>query len=450
MTIDKQTKSPERRTSLATFGEAQLDRPGHGEDTILTMPELSLFAIFDGAGGVTGGSAASSMAAQGVKGYFSSTPLGKDCDYSNALMESMENARAIMHRGTCLGIDVGVTTASVGILVGEEGENKKLYFANIGDSRIIIVRRDGKIKQLTEDECRNGSNLLTNCLSANQLFLRPQNIGEITIEDGDRIIFMSDGVTGDMVYGSDEDAINGKNGNDCYVMSNEQIAYAIEGKSDEEAANNLIKVAKKLDDRSVIIVTVGGYKVSTVWDDLTDDAKDANTSWLKGLEPKSVHPGIIKGLQNTWRYGTKIEKATICGATAVITLAAIYLGITRPFASMAMSEEPESQTQPQLSARETLEREQLMGASHRVSSPYDADDGYITFQMPNGDIVSCTAIREDVINSVTVEKGNSLLGVTGDKVVEDPTTAWTIAYNGLENPDFIYPGQDITVPMRCS
>ena len=131
----------------------------------------------------------------------------------------------------------GVSTAVIGRILEKDGR-KVLLWASVGDSRIYLVRNGVKDAfQVTKDE--GEGNRLWYGLGHN---FRVRQFGELPLMDGDRVVFCSDGVTGD--YELD-------------FIPNDEFASIVGGAETADlAAWSLINRATKRDDRTAIVVEV--------------------------------------------------------------------------------------------------------------------------------------------------------------------------------------------------
>lgn len=207
------------------------------DDTTFVDAEKGIFAVFDGAGGVGKAGVAAKvarMAADGMRDFVASrTP--KNSEDLGQILTSL--SRKISREG-----EKGVTTAVVG-RIGVRNGKRTLSYASAGDSRIYVVRRDGEVEQITEDEAIGGKTIL-NGLGFKNFTMTEK--GEVELEKGDMVLFCSDGITGD----TKDDR-----------MSNEEIAgiFRSRAKSKNRAqatARALAEEAKKIDDRTAIVVDV--------------------------------------------------------------------------------------------------------------------------------------------------------------------------------------------------
>lgn len=98
-------------------------------------------ALCDGHGGVGASQEVKSILATGLEKRLLDKSLSSTviCDAFTALMEEMSYALSKKFR------DCGTT------LISAFWVNQKIYLVNVGDSRAILVKKDGRIFQLTED-----------------------------------------------------------------------------------------------------------------------------------------------------------------------------------------------------------------------------------------------------------------------------------------------------------
>lgn len=204
------------------------------DDATFVDAEKGVFAVFDGAGGEKGAAIASGMAADGMRDFVTSrTP--KNSEDLGQILTSLSGRISRNEKA-------GVTTAAVGRIGVRNGE-RTLSYASAGDSRIYVVRRNGEVEQITKDEAIGGKTIL-NGLGFKNFTMTEK--GEVELEKGDMVLFCSDGITGD----TKDDRI-----------SNEEIAkiFRSRAKSKNRAraiTHALINKAKKIDDRTAIVVDV--------------------------------------------------------------------------------------------------------------------------------------------------------------------------------------------------
>jgi len=228
-------------------GEAQrenfdkgLTADGACEDSMLIDNAQQLYAVFDGAGGMGNGRLASTTAAR----FLMSQTRRGEIRNSMALADIMERMNDEVLNTP--GIGQGCTTATVARVI-QQGEHNELVFASVGDSRIYIVDKDGKARQITRDE--GFENKITNAIgferSASNMSGVPNPVcrqyGAVPLHEGDRVMICSDGITGDK--GTD-------------LMSDREVGQLVHDASNAtDAARRLLTGARKRDDRSAIVFT---------------------------------------------------------------------------------------------------------------------------------------------------------------------------------------------------
>ena len=213
---------------LATLNEGYLTgNPNRvNEDAVYYNPEMGLFGVFDGAGGERGAALASGLARDTmIRAADQGVPKTVQ-ELAQILADANEE---IAGRG--------VSTAVIGRILEKDGR-KALLWASVGDSRIYLVRNGVKdAVQVTKDE--GEGNRLWYGLGHN---FRVRQFGELPLMDGDRVVFCSDGVTGD--YEPD-------------FIPNDEFASIVGGAETADlAAWSLINRATKRDDRTAIVVEV--------------------------------------------------------------------------------------------------------------------------------------------------------------------------------------------------
>ena len=229
------------------------------EDASYINERDGVFGVFDGAGGVGepgSGGIASKVARESFRKQVESKKVASPGDLADFLKLA---SRDVAKRTE------GITTATVAKIVNEGGQ-KFLYFAQVGDSRLYIIHRGGKhskgwTEQVTRDEGER--NMVANWLGredepprrdkgGNLIVDTRQNvsqIGRVPVNDGDKIVICSDGITGD-VNRTMEDGRN-------ELMGPEELGEIVNRAGHVQmAARALVEQARKKDDRSAIVVEV--------------------------------------------------------------------------------------------------------------------------------------------------------------------------------------------------
>lgn len=190
----------------------------NNEDSFGCAPELKLFVLSDGMGGLESGEVASRLAVETILAHCrqahadSSMPLVGGamegvCDISARLGNAIRLANRLIHETAQKNPANQKMGATV---VAAELADEQMSFAHVGDSRIYCLR-DGRLKQLTQDhsfvaeQMREGNmtngeaaesklhNVLTRALGVD-----PEvevDIGEERLMQGDTILLCSDGLT---------------------------------------------------------------------------------------------------------------------------------------------------------------------------------------------------------------------------------------------------------------
>ena len=174
------------------------------EDSILLMPGIGLFAVADGMGGHRGGRVASQM----VTGELTriATEAGRSLDGEELAAALADINRKVHQTGqeSAELFNMGSTCVAISIMGG------RVHLAHLGDSRAYLIR-EGAIEQLTsdhrviqpmldrgeisEDEARTHPmrNVLTRSVGVEADVTVTRT--EMPIENGDRILLCSDGLS---------------------------------------------------------------------------------------------------------------------------------------------------------------------------------------------------------------------------------------------------------------
>jgi PPM family protein phosphatase len=224
----------------------------NNEDSYRLAPELGLFVLSDGMGGLAAGELASRLTVDTIVEYcreaegdpsltFTGNPMPGVTEVSNRLADAIHLAnRAVREAGKKRARDsnpvaMGATVVAARIIVG------RLSLAHVGDSRAYRLR-DGALEQLTQDhsfvaeQVRSGviteqeakrsnlQNVLTRALGVEPR-VEVEILEELVLE-GDTLLLCSDGLTRE--------------------LSDSQIAAALgDGGDAEEAAGRLIDFANQ-------------------------------------------------------------------------------------------------------------------------------------------------------------------------------------------------------------
>ena len=202
------------------------------EDSSFVDPDKGFFGVFDGAGGHEGGRRASSIGAETMADLMmhAGEPKTPD-DLANWLDEA---SRRVKNDPAA-----GMSTATLAKVIKRPDGGKAVMYAQVGDSRLYIVRKDGRAELVTKDE--GFEKYITNALGGGNEKTCVQ-AGYRELNDGDKIVLCSDGITGDK-------------GDD--LMSEDELGRTVMGAGDTAyAAQALVHQARKSDDRTAIVAEV--------------------------------------------------------------------------------------------------------------------------------------------------------------------------------------------------
>ncbi len=203
------------------------ERPVHHQDRSLIDHELSLFGVFDGVGEYRRSGEAAQLAAETIAKVCRTAGLPP----LEALVEGCERADAqIAHR------ELGATTATLARIVGSD-----LFYVSVGDSRLYRQSlHDLAPVQATVDE--GEGNVLFNALGLGSGRgggqVAPQR-GRLRLGPREKLLLVTDGITGD--FAPD-------------LLSEAELGLAVRAYNPQLAAERLVEIARKRDDRTALVV----------------------------------------------------------------------------------------------------------------------------------------------------------------------------------------------------
>jgi protein phosphatase len=165
-----------------------------------------LLVVADGMGGHRGGSTASRLAIQAVSEFFEATPRWD----GEALHAAITEANARIYQAASDSPELaGMGTTIVAILIGHERDNA--WLAHVGDSRAYRLRA-GTFEPLTEDHSVVAELVRRGAITEDEAAEHPRrneilrsvgiqpnveiDLASFTIENGDRLLLCSDGLSG--------------------------------------------------------------------------------------------------------------------------------------------------------------------------------------------------------------------------------------------------------------
>lgn len=192
-------------TSIGNFRD-------NNEDRMYVDQRMGLYIVADGMGGQAAGEQASQLAVEIVPQYLRRLPL--TADDPQLIREAVHNAmiaanEAIIARGIADPTTKNMGTTEVMVLL----RNGRFYVANIGDSRVYLLRRRELFRlttdhnlawalflanNITKEQLKDHKfkNVLWKYLGSKEAFEGP-DLEEVDVEPGDRILMATDGLTGE-------------------------------------------------------------------------------------------------------------------------------------------------------------------------------------------------------------------------------------------------------------
>jgi protein phosphatase len=153
----EEVTSASARILLYAAGDSDRGRVrARNEDSVLVMPERSLFAVADGMGGHRGGEVASSLAIDTLEDAFSRSAFeGQVESDENVPRRARELASAVQMTNECVHAmataDRALSGMGTTLVAARFSPNKqRLYVGHVGDSRCYRLR-GGVLRQLTTD-----------------------------------------------------------------------------------------------------------------------------------------------------------------------------------------------------------------------------------------------------------------------------------------------------------
>ncbi|MGI9027912.1 MAG: protein phosphatase 2C domain-containing protein [Candidatus Saccharimonadales bacterium] len=231
---DPAKKNPEQIKDGTGLNVGYAEKALHGHDSMLHNDELKVYGVFDGVGRGGGDpKAASQAAANGIEKAFAQHN-GEFKTVSEAV-DAMEIAFKAGRAEVAANGEDGKTTAAVVKIVSINGESYAIL-GNAGDGRIYYQPAGKDVVSLTEDQ-GSGSTLFNSFGATSPS--QPDDFVAIKLEKGDRLMICTDGITGDYLLDRPDD----KDMSRAMAMDDPQLS-----------AKEFIKISKKSDDKSVIVI----------------------------------------------------------------------------------------------------------------------------------------------------------------------------------------------------
>ncbi len=219
------SKGQVSRITPESIWTGELRADGLCQDSYFGDTNQQLFGVFDGVGGENGGRDAALTASNTIKELSSNYNMNRPEDLASALNRASENISYL---------DSGKSTGVLAKVVNRDGRPALIY-ATAGDSRLYVVDKKGSARLLTVDE--GVGNHITNCLGYKRDCVK--QFGEVQLNEGDKVVLCSDGITGDF---------------EPDLMTEEKLGGIVHhSRNAAEAAKNLTIEASKKDDRTAIV-----------------------------------------------------------------------------------------------------------------------------------------------------------------------------------------------------
>ena len=263
----EEVTSASARILLYAAGDSDQGRVRkRNEDSLLVMPERSLFAVADGMGGHRGGAVASSLAIDALQDAFDREAFeGRVQSNGKVPRRARELAAAVHMTNECVRsmafADRELSDMGTTLVAARFSPNKqRLYVGHVGDSRCYRLRQ-GKLRQLTTDHTM--ASLGVKGPSANHLY---QAIG---VSPGLAIDLIVDKPQDDDVYVLCSDGLS-------KMVGDDQLRdVLIEHEDLESALYTLIEAANDRggnDNVTVIIVKVVARASKLAMDSIAQQA----------------------------------------------------------------------------------------------------------------------------------------------------------------------------------
>jgi len=130
------------------------DHPEENQDAFLVDAAKGYAGVLDGMGGEMGGATASHNSKKIIRQYLDELSQNATAeDIEKQIISAVKAAHdEILAEGKRIpSLSRMATTASIGKIFKHEGK-RELIFGNIGDSRIYIAHADGRLEQITSDD----------------------------------------------------------------------------------------------------------------------------------------------------------------------------------------------------------------------------------------------------------------------------------------------------------
>lgn len=210
-----------------------------GEDRSLIFHEAALYGVFDGVGGHQDGAQAAELAATVIREAHQAAAI----ETASTDVKSQVNhlKRAMQLASTAIAQKFpwsGTTGLAVRIIsTPDTPSGLSAVWTAVGDSLMYHVHNH-ELRPVNEEE--GFGRFLSNHLGRGEdNYVR--QAGHFALQAGDQLILTSDGITGDY---------------DDEILSPEEILAACDGFDAQTAAQNLLDISRKQDDKTAVVITI--------------------------------------------------------------------------------------------------------------------------------------------------------------------------------------------------
>lgn len=211
------------------------ERPLKGQDAALVDRARNLYGVFDGVGSNMYSDIAARLAAVTAQEFIAKSSAVTPEEVEESLAAALHEAHVTI-AGWSQTAPAGTTTATLAQIVHENG-NSYLAWASVGDTRLYL-KTAGQLHQITTDE--GSGSTITNSLGRYSFYGGVHERGVIKLPDDYELVLCSDGITGD------------EGGN---LLSSAEILQVLdESPSSQMAADKLLAISRKQDDKVCIVV----------------------------------------------------------------------------------------------------------------------------------------------------------------------------------------------------
>lgn len=316
--LQRQEKLP--NIDVHVKSTASEDHPETNEDAMFFRKDRQMFGVLDGMGGMAAGEVASAVARDYLAQALQNAPEGHSLPEVQELLTNIlkdASEQVLEHSKKNKEWSGMGTTASIVKIFEDSQGGRKAVIGNVGDSRVYILRADGKLEQVTiddgiireqmkkgiinEQEARRLQGRFNNC--DDPVKLTPQErslfdnrnvisqalghrgveprIFTVDVRDGDKVITTSDGIHDNLTDQEIQEIIAAaENGNEA---AQNLVNASLERSRDRDHLRH------KQDDMSAIVVGFGQWQKQS-------QSSERNTKQQEQIRPplRIEKPGEVQ------------------------------------------------------------------------------------------------------------------------------------------------------------